>query len=237
LRRLILKYTWMRPSNIDETSFQVFHAQQTHIIGFYLPAGDSMTSEQAIEQIALSGGAVAGQDRSGLYRVVRLDVPSESPAHAFDAGSIMSIERMPLPYGVPFYRWSVDGVRNWSVQRAADLAGIVTETRRRFLEAETRQASADVPNVAQAHLTSATTSRKAFFHFISNATDEAVRLATFYGLGRALYRVTVRGALFEIGIAETVRLTYPRWNLTQGRNFIVVGVSDSMTDTEIEVYG
>lgn len=237
--RILRKYSWLPEALIDAPSFTAYHALNNDVIGLYLPAGDQSTIEQVMERIAFSGGAVAGQDRSGLYRVVRLDPPAATIAHDFSDRNILRIERQPLAYGVPFRSWTVEGVRNWTVQQGNELAGGVSQSRRRFLEAETRKSSVDVPHVSSAHPTSASAIRESLFHFISNASDEAVRLATLYALGRASYRLTVKGVLFEVGIGDTVRITYPRWNLTEGRNFVVTAVTDDArsVETELEIFG
>jgi hypothetical protein len=239
MRRILTKYSWLNTSDIDHTSFSAFHAIQTHIIGLFLPAGDQSTIEQALERIALSGGAVAGQNRAGLYRVVRLDLPTDLPIVTFTDRNIIDIDRQRPSYGVPFRSWTVENQRNWTVQSGTELAGSVTQSRQRFLEAEVRKSIVEVPDVAEAHPTAASATRASLFHYISNADEEAVRLAEFYSLGRAVYRVRVKSFLFALEIGDTVRIVYPRWNLTQGRNFIVTGISDDANAvvTDVEVFG
>lgn len=239
LLRILRKYSGLTEAKINAASFTTFHNQNNDVIGLYLPPGDQSTIEEVIERIALSGGAACGQDRDGLYRVVRLDPPLTTADHEFTDRTIMAIERLVPPYGVPFKSWSVEGVRNWTVQHSGDVATSVTQSRKRFLESETRQKTIEVPNVARAHPTSAVAIRASLFNFISQTEDEAIRLAGLYALGRTLYRLVVKTFLFEVEIGQTVRITYPRWNLSQGKNFVVVAVSDDTDskETDIEVFG
>jgi hypothetical protein len=47
-----------------------------------------------------------------------------------------------------------------------------------------------------------------------------------------MYEVVVKTALFSVRIGQTVRLTYHRWNLDGGKNFLVVGVADDADRVE-----
>jgi hypothetical protein len=54
-----------------------------------------------------------------------------------------------------------------------------------------------------------------------------------------MYEVVVKTALFSVRIGQTVRLTYHRWDLDGGKNFVVVGVTDDAirVETTLVVFG
>ena len=122
--------------------------------------------------------------------------------------------------------WGVGYQNNWTVQNDADLAGGVSQTRRLFLKSEHRFAYAQDPNIAIAHVSSSGMLRHSLMASEEAAQQEAQRLIGLYSVGRALYRVVVKSALFSVEIGQTIRLTYDRWDLHDGKNFVAVGIED-----------
>lgn len=240
VRRMLLSHSPLLSTNLDETSFTALDSAQPAEIGIFFGAGDQNTVEQATERVLFSAGAFGGQDRSGLYRVQLLAVPGTTPHWSFDDRDIIDIARLPLPYGVPWKAWGVSYQHNWTVQKGAEVAAGVSQARRQFLEAEDRHAYSSNAAIALAHQTSAGAPlRPSLFHNAADAATEAARLIELYALGRALYRVVVKTALFSVELGQTVRLIYPRWNLAQGRSFVVLSVLDEADQraTELVVFG
>ena len=54
-----------------------------------------------------------------------------------------------------------------------------------------------------------------------------------------MYRVIVKNALFSVEIGQIIRLTYDRWDLRGGKNFVAVGIEDDADniDTTLTVFG
>lgn len=240
IKKVLLNYSNLVTADLDEDSFDDLDTAQPASMGLFLPAGDQSTVEEVIARVALSCGAFAGQDRSGLYRVQRLEAPATSQHWTFTDRDIISIERERLPYGVPWKSWGVGYQINWTVQHSSDLAAGVTQARRTFLEAEYRYAYAQDPAIALAHATSSGAPlRSSLFLDVADAEDEAERLIAFYALGRAMYRIVVKTALFSVEIGQTVRVLYDRWDLGGGKNFVVIEADDDAdaVTTELLVFG
>jgi hypothetical protein len=215
---------------------------QTWEMGLYLPAGDQSRVIEVLERIAFSCGAFIGQDRSGLLRVQRLEAPAVQSQWIFTDREIIEdrFERIRLPYRIPWKNWGVGYSRNWTVQSSSQLAGGVTQQRRTFLEAEYRYAYAADPRIAQAHLTSSGAPlRPALFLSEDGAQAEAERLQELYGYDRAMYRFSVKTALFSLEIGQTVTIVLNRYDLDNGRNFVIVGIHDDAdhAETELTVFG
>ena len=237
---ILRHYASFPDSLIDLDSFAALDVAQPESMGLFLPAGDESTVEEVLAQIALSAGAFVGQDRSGLYRAQRLEVPALAQHWSFDDRDIVAIEREEPDYSIPWKSWSVGYQVNFTVQDAGELAGGVSSSRRLFLESERRWAIAQDPAIALAHTTSSgSPPRSSFFLAKAVAETEAERLLTLYTRGRALYRFVVKNALFSVEIGQTVRLTYPRWNLANGKHFVAVGVGydADRVESEILVFG
>lgn len=255
ISRMILRdYGGFQSSELDLTSFTTFNDQQPSEIGLFLPSGDQSTVINILELIAFSGGAFVGQDRSGLFRIQRLDPPSAIANWFFNDRDIVhpnGIEREALPYGgnralrvpsrgIPWFSWGVRYGINWTVQMASDLATGVSQSRRLFLEDEGRYAYAQSSDIALFHRSSSGAPlRQSLFLSQENAQKEADRLLALYSYGRALYRVKVKNALFSMEIGQTARILYDRWDLKGGKNFVVVAIADDAdrTTTEFLAFG
>lgn len=241
IRMILRDYGGIPSASIDHDSFNTVTAlAPTAQMGLFLPAGDQSTVEDVIARIALSNGCVVGQDRSGLYRIFRLDPPAASQHWSFNDRDIVRIDREEPGYSIPWRSWSIGYDANWTIQDAGELAGGVTTTRRLFLETERRYAFVQSPTIALAHNTSKDAlPRDSLYRDQDDAEEEAERLLGLYARGRALYRFVVKNALFSVDLGQTVRLTYPRWNLANGRHFVVIAVADDADaiETELLVFG
>lgn len=233
LRMVLRDYAGFISAQLDTDSFTTLQLIQTGAMGRFYPAGDQSTIEEVIEEIAGSCGAVAGEDGSGLYRVFRLEPPLSSADWSITDRNVVDIDRERLPYRVPWQSWGVSFKRNWTVQTSGDLAtnpNNPSQSRRQFLQLEKRHSYVQDTNIALAHRTSSGIVVDSLFDSEASATAEAQRRIQLYSLGRALYRVTVKGMLFNTRIGQTVQLRYPRWNLNAGRRFVIVGLDDDADD-------
>jgi hypothetical protein len=141
---------------------------------------------------------------------------------------------------IPWKSWGVGYDVNWTKQEGADLAAGVDQARRTYLQSARRYVFQTSADIAQFHATSkGAPLREALFRDNSAAEAEATRLFSLYSYGRAMYEVVVKTALFSVRIGQTVRLTYHRWDLDGGKNFVVVGVTDDAirVETTLVVFG
>ena len=89
-------------SDLDVPGFTATNLLQSGDIGLFLPAGDQSTVLDVVERLAFGAGFFIG-DRSGKITLQRLDPPSTTVVHwAFNDRDILNIERLALPYGVPW---------------------------------------------------------------------------------------------------------------------------------------
>ena len=247
IKKILINHVGLTEEMMDIPSFSVLLALQGNSMGLFLPAGDQSTVRQVLERVLFSCGAFGGQDRSGLFRVQRLDPPLRTPHWTFTDRDIVrtesgepAITALELPYGIPWKSWGVGYQINWTVQTGGDLAGGVSQSRRQFLRQEYRYAYAQSSEISLAHRTSSGAPLKAaLFSARDPAQEEAERLQSVYSLGRSLYRITVKTALFSVSIGQTVRLVYDRLDLQEGKNFVVVGIDDDAgrVETELLLFG
>ena len=107
LRMVLRDYAGFTNAELDLDSFIDVNAVQTFEMGLFLPAGDQSTVIDVAQQIAFSCGAFVGQDRSGLLRMQRLEVPATQPHWIFTDRDIVEdrFEAIRLPYRIPWKAW------------------------------------------------------------------------------------------------------------------------------------
>lgn len=242
IRMVLRDYAGFTNSQLDLDSFDVLNSLQTWEMGLFLPAGDQSTTRDVIERIAVSCGAIVGQDRSGLFRVKRLDAPKASPDWIFTDRDILMdrFARLRLPYRVPWRTWDVGYSKNWTIQSEGEIAAGVSATRKTFLESEYRHAYALNATISQAHATSHTAPfRPALFVGSVGAQQEADRLIALYSYDRAMYRFAIKTALFSVELGQTIRIILDRYDLQNGRNFVVTEIYDDAdtAETDLVVFG
>ena len=242
IRTILRDYAGINTNLIDHTAFNALNGLQPGDVGMFLPAGDQSTVTDVIRQLAFGAGAFIS-DRSGRFSIQRLDPPSATIVHwAFTDRDILdnSFRRLDLPYLIPWKAWGVGYDVNWTEQHDSDLAGGVSQTRRTYLQSKRRFVYVQSPSIAQFHATShGAPLRESFFANAATAEAEAQRLLGLYAYGRALYEIVVKTALFSVHVGQTVRITYHRWQLGGGKNFVVVGVADDAdrVETTLRVFG
>lgn len=210
--------------------------------GYFQPAGSNASIESVIAALAEAAGASFGTDRSGVYRLVWLDRDALAGAADFSFGwnDLVDLERLPLPYGVPWRGWVIGSERNWTVQSPSELAGNVSEARRQYLEREYRAVRTADPEVAVNHQTSRETDLVPTFYYTgAPAVRFGNRMAAWYSSGRGLYRAIVKTALCQIEVGDIVEITAPRWGLDAGLKCMAVGVTDDLgaVTTELLLFG
>lgn len=239
MKRILLNFSQLDANTLDTTSFDDLDILQPAPIGVFLPAGDESKIDEVIHRIAHSCGAIVGQD-AGRYRTFRLDPPPTTSGLTFNDREIADLKQIPLPYRIPWRQRSVGYAVNWTIQEGSQLVTSVSSTRRAFLESQYRWAIVHDQDIAQNHRTSGNAPpRQALFVDRLPAEAEAVRLLKLYAKGRTLYQVVVPSVLFKLRLGQIVTLKYPRYNLSQGRNFIVMSVSDDAATelTEFVCFG
>lgn len=71
------------------------------------------------------------------------------------------------------------------------------------------------------------------------ASTEVARLATLYGTQRDVYRIRMKIQPFTLKINDVVKITFNRYDLTSGKLFRVVTISEdaAVNEVELEVWG
>jgi hypothetical protein len=235
------------PDDLDTDSFDAVNAAQPAPINYFLGPDDNLTVAAFIENIMGGIGGWGGHKLDGTFEVRIFRAPTGNPLARFNRGDMIGdgdIEREELPaaYNPPRWRWRVIYARNWTVQ--PDLSGNVTAAHKAFVAEPYRLADATSTTIRTDHpFAQDRDPVPSYFSLKADADAEAARLIALFKTTRAIYRFPVprRGLRRDIG--DEIEVTHPRFDLTQGRNMIVVEtgvnvVTSADIDTvEMSAYG
>jgi len=232
------------PGDLDVFSFNTVNTLQPAPIGYYLDEASDAKIADVIADIMGKIGGYGGFQREGKFEVQLFRAPAGVPTARYDDIDIIEIKREKLPDGIspPPYRYRVAWGRNYLVQTGAAVAGDVSEDRRAFLEQQYRLAASlatdsaqIVSDYPQAQDPSVI---EGYFRDEADAATEAQRLLDLYGKSSfSLYRITLKQKPFVHRIGDLVLVTYPRWDLVDGRLLRIVSISERLETNEVEIMG
>jgi hypothetical protein len=208
-------------------------------VGFYVSQNEPISSSQAISSLFGSIGAWWGASIDGKLRAGRLLNPGTTEPTVFlDEYDIVSVEAETKP--IPRWRQRVSYAPNWTVQRGEDLNAAVTDARKQYLAepySVVTQADATIQIrhvVAGDPVTVPTLLRDE-----SDAQVIADYLHELHGVERQIFRIVTKYAGLEIDLGDCINLSYPRFGLGGGVNFIVIGrsVDAGRGTVELRIWG
>lgn len=200
---------------------------QSGVIGYW--TAEETTVARALDVVAASAGAWWGVDRLGVYRLKRLVAPAGRPVAIFTANDLLEPLRREATTddgkGLPTWRTVLRYARNFTVQDR-DVAWGVTDARRAFLATAWRETKAEDTAVKTAHLLAVQSVEETLLVSASVAGTEATRRQSLRG--RLRHRFTAVVPLSEeteiVDLGDVVHLTHPRFGLSGGARFIVIGL-------------
>lgn len=224
--RLLTERAGIAGGSISATDLTALDAVQKASIGFY--AADPITVADALDQIATTVGAWWATDVAGTFRLVRLEVPSGTPAIELTAEDFKkgSIKRLPLTENsLPTRQTTVRCVPNYTVQTQGLVDG-VTAARRNRLASPYQDATVVDAVIAERYRLSRERTVNTLFACLLAGNAEATRLQALHGARRDRYDVTIQAnaeTLAAIDLGVVVRMTYNRFGLDAGKLFRVIG--------------
>jgi hypothetical protein len=211
---------------IDVAALMALSGAQPAPVGLWI--GDRAASVLTVIGALLRGiTAWGGFDRLNRFTAGRLAAPGGVIRATFDAASIVGLAQIAGPEVMdpPAWRHEVEWQPSYTV--SADLDINATPEQRAFMAQAARLAVAADAAILDKHLTSRPWRTPGLFAAQADAQDEAARLVALYR-NRRLFRFQVFNIAPEIDIGQTVRVDYPRFNLSN-RLATVLGLA---VDTE-----
>lgn len=192
-------------------------------------ATEEITGLQALNEIASSVGAYCRFDGFGVLRLQRLTPPDVS--HSFDVPpwliiDLKLIKTADTDEGAPAWRVNLKYRKNYTVQD--DLGNTAATARAAFASEEYRIAKAENATTKTIYEDSPEVEIVTSLIDEADAQSEAARYLSLLGQQRFVYEITMGAGkpsdISGVSIGDTVRVTYPRFNLSTGKNFRVIGI-------------
>ncbi len=138
----------------------------------------------------------------------------------------------PIP-GVPAWRFTIDHSLIYTVQTSG-LGGSVSTPQRSYLESAYRSEKADDNSILTQWLASTPIEAATLLTLGTDAATEAARRLAIYKVRRDIFEVTLTMATATgIKLLDVVELDLPRFGMTSGRQFRVIGIAFTLTKSQV----
>lgn len=223
-------------TDIDGGAFNRLDNSVSGAAGIYI--SDIVSGSNLLDTLINSVLAYWTFDRSGILTCGIIDTPNTENSYItiddIEESGVQVLEEI-----TPSWRVKVGYCPLGMVQAASELAGSVSETDRAFYSTEYRFVSSEDSNV---YTSNPKATERTFYTRLINQSDASIlatRLMSVYAINRKKLKVPLVGNLFKYFVGQTVRITYPRHGLKNGKNMIITGISeDAETNTTtLELWG
>ncbi|MBX0289727.1 hypothetical protein K3G63_04720 [Hymenobacter sp. HSC-4F20] len=209
-------------ADIDEGSFARLGTVLTGPAGLYI--NSDVTGSDVLDALFNPAGAYWTFTRQGMLYAGAVSSPTGAVADVkhIDAAGLRLQQVIP-----PAWRIKVGYAPAVVVQSENDLAGGVTGDVQSFVTEAFRYITYENENV---RLKNNLATERVFETSLSNVADAQTllaRLAAVYSVKRMVFQVPVYKTLYRYFLGDVVRLTYDRYGLENGADFLVVGISDN----------
>jgi hypothetical protein len=215
------RYIGVASSDIEYTDISTLNAAQNAALQYYTPAGDNRSAAEAMTDIANSVGAYWWFDNvTGKFRVRRFETPSSTADATVVARDIFSIRARPTELRVRTQ--TVNWGRRWRPLSDDEVAGGVSDVTKQSLKVNSYPAIYTYASTTIEAKTWRDEDFDSLFVYEAPAIAEAQRRAELFGPQRYSYDIELYGDNVDIQPGNTVRITYPRFGLSNGKNFRIV---------------
>ena len=219
------------PGDFDTASFTALNAANSAAVGTYDRDGVSLA--QVLDRLINTVGGFYGFNRSGKFQVGRVDLASGTADAEFDSTSLIEITR--LASEIPNHQVRINYKRNHRMMSESDFHSSVTDAQRDFLVREFNVETADDAAILTAYPNSKALIVDSLFAGSTPASAEAARLLTIYKTQRDVYRILVKTQPYTLNLNDVVKITFNRYNLTNGKLFRIIGIVEDAANNEVEL--
>ena len=213
--------------DIDTTAFAAVDAACPWECGYWVTHQQAVKPKEIMDAIMLSTGGWWAANASNKIVASVLSSPAGTPAAKLHAGNIIGLARRQAKdddRGIPPWRFIVGYARYWEPS-SSDFAGAVSEAIRADLREEYRIVDASDAAVQTAYPAATEVRVDTLLRYKADAQTLATSRHAILKVRRDVLRADVRSAeAAAADLGSVVRVTLPRFGLSGGRLFTVVGV-------------
>lgn len=217
------------PPFYDDVSVSVLDSIAPYECGFFLDTTEAIAAN-VLDQIANSVGAYWGDDRNGLFRIEQIGDPATETAVATvrDYDMTEPLERLRTQdrgRGIPFWRVALQYARRYTTL-SSDFDASVSDAERLRLSTPFDVESYEDAGVRLVHLLSQELIVDTLLQDATDAITEATRQWDLRSVKRDRYQFAVKidSATVEWDVGDVIRVEHPRFGLSSGKNFWIIGL-------------
>ena len=208
------------------------------VVGIWID-DDTSKFASALDEVAGSIGAWYGFDQAGVLRMGRLSEPAGAPILTIrDFDMLATPERRPPRDSAgPAWNATVNHTKCWTVQTSG-LAGSAA-ARAGFVGVERRSSNAADASVKTQWLMASRVESNTLLTTAADGDAEAARLLEMHKVRRDLFDVSISVTLLAaspVRIADVVALQTPRYGMSAGRLFRVIGYALNLAENTATLY-
>lgn len=227
---IVQTYGGFASGDIDATSISDLNTANSSTVGIYVDGKTATKIAEILDELIASVGGFYGFQRAGDFEVGRMEAPSGTAAESWSEVEIMHLERMPT--ATPVHRVTLGYQPSWTNQVEFQLAAGAAAAQRDFTARSFREVTTNDAAVLTKHLHADEMRLNTLLDASGSAVTEAARLLTLYKAERDVYRVQLKVQPFTVHLNDVVKITFARYDLTAGKDFRVVGITeDSASNT------
>ncbi len=226
------------PEELDTASIATLVSTQPSTVGIIATPG--ALAADVLDALLIGIGAFWYFTRDGKFALGRLEDPSGlTSTRTITESEISARSRLERVGAIPSWRrrvaWKALGV----TQSPDALAGSVTDENVVFYGQPARFAEAVSNPTTVKHKLAQDKITTSFFALEADAQTEVDRVLALHKVERDFYEVGVVDSLFQFSLFQVVTLTLARFDLTTGKNFIIVGISEihDLNETVLTLWG
>lgn len=235
VREIVTTYGGLAdPGDLDTASFTALDSANSSTVGLYISSSTDILD--ALDQLLNTVGGFYGFDRDGKFFIGRIELASGSgitPDAEFDQTNIIELTR--LASEVPNFRFKVQYKKNYTPMDESQFGATITQAQRDYLVREGLFEIVEDATVQTAYPNSQELVVPALFAGSAAAATEATRLSQIYDEQREVYRIIVKTQPYTLKLNDVVQITFDRYNLTTGKNFRVISITEDAATNEVEL--
>lgn len=227
--------TYATITSVDSSAISAMDVLADETIGIYIK--DDRNILDVLDEMANSVGGFYGFNRAGQFDVGRLDAPASTPDLSISETDIIDNSLSLRTLGVPVWKLNCLYKRNFTPQSRDELAGGVSESNRQAYGLKYLTETSSDAAVKTKFLNALEVDIPTNIFSSADAAAFAQNRREFYDDKLQIVQADTNLKPLNIELNQTVKITHPRFNLENGKNFVIIGFTEDYLTGRVQITG